>query len=149
MPARTICISMAVALGALTALLAACGNGGGNTGGAGGEGGSGTTSTTGTQSTNSTTSTGSGSAPGCIELCTTLNACPGATMSDCATDCPPVDSLNQDANCTTQYKAFVKCVLSDTDPCTAAQGDCQGQAGDSVSCQQDFCANNPQHAGCS
>jgi hypothetical protein len=74
--------------------------------------------------------------------------CPGVTMSDCATACPDVDSVNTDGMCTTLYTTFVMCELGDSDPCTAASNGCSGQAGDYVQCQSDFCNANPSHAGC-
>jgi hypothetical protein len=116
------------ALFAVGALVAACSSSSGS-GGAGG---------------------GGGAAAGCVGLCTRLNMCSGFMMSDCATACPQVDTLNEAGGCTAKYNAEVSCVLADMDPCTALDttGDCTGQADEYVTCTTTYCDAHQGAPGC-
>lgn len=140
------------------AFLAACGGGGGGAGG--GNGGDGTTSgtTSGTDtggsgttsSTSGSTSSTTSAAKKCIDLCTELKKCPGLGGTDCAADCPPVDTFNTTSMCGDEYVAEIECILGDADPCTAGDvgGACNGAVGAYVQCSDNYCAANPATPGC-
>lgn len=132
-----------LAILAQLALFTACGSGGGGTGAAGGNGGDGGGATTTSSGTGTTTN-----GPRCMDLCTELNKCPAIPSSNCATDCPPVETFVDDGMCRDAYTAAVACIIASPDPCKASDNDCIEPYAEFVSCTNAYCMDHPSEPLC-
>jgi hypothetical protein len=54
----------------------------------------------------------------CMSFCETDNNCPGATVVDCATLCPELDTTAA-TSCASEYEAFLSCEGGVSDSCDA------------------------------